>query len=453
MADFIAESALSPFSLEAEQSVLGAILLDPNSITLVADVLKSEHFYLPQHQAIYSIFSLMFNESKTIDSVTVLDEIKKAGVYDDAGGKAYLMQLAQVVPTSSNIENYAAIVFEKYSVRMLLKAAQDILEESSTGIAADTLLDMAEQRVYEIRQGKEIEGLKHIKDVILTETLERLDKLSDPETRKDFLGIPSGITALDRITTGFNKSDLIILGSRPGMGKTSFVLNAAKHIATKENKSVAVFSLEMTRDQLAQRLLSDIAAISSEKLRTGVLDEKEWVRLTSASEILSTAPIYFDQTPGISVAAIKAKVRRMKKIDCIIIDYLQLMQSDKKRIENRVQEVTDITRNLKILAKDLNVPVIVCAQLSRSTEARGKSHKPQLSDLRESGSIEQDADIVMFLYREDYYKQDAEDIEDVDPNAAELIVAKNRHGETSSIQMRWDGKYTRFTSIDNFRDE
>lgn len=456
MADFIERSALSPFSLEAEQSVLGAILIDPGSFNLVADTLRPDHFYLPQHKAIYKIFLTMFFESKAIDSVTVLDEVKKAGLYDDAGGKAYLLQLAQIVPTSSNIEKYSDIVREKHSVRSLLRAAQDILEESSTGIAADELLNMAEQRVYEIRQGKEVEGLRHIKDVIVSETLDRLDKLSDPEKRKEFMGIPSGIAGLDRITTGFNKSDLIILGSRPGMGKTSFVLNVARHMATKEKKNIAVFSLEMTRDQLAQRLLADTASIASEKFRVGNLDDKEWVRLTAASEILSGAPIYFDQTPGITVAGIMAKVRRLKKIDCIIIDYLQLMQADirsGRRIENRVQEVTEITKNLKILAKDLNVPVIVCAQLSRSTEARGKSHKPQLSDLRESGSIEQDADIVMFLYREDYYKQDAENMEELDPNAAELIVAKNRHGETATVHMRWDGKYTRFTSVDTFRED
>ncbi len=444
-----------PFSLEAEQSVLGGILIDPSSITRVADTIKSEHFYLPQHQAIYTVMSNMFQLSARIDTVTVLDELKKSGVYDEAGGKAYLVQLAQTVPSVANIESYAAIVREKYYMRSLISAARDIISDTTEGAAdAGVLLDSAEQRIFEIRQGKEVSGLRHIKDIIVNETLDRIDKISNPETKGDYIGIPCGISDLDRIITGLNKSDLIILGARPGMGKTSFALNIARNVAVQQDKSVCFFSLEMTRDQLAQRMLSDEASIKSDKLRTGEISGAEWTRLVQASDVLSKAPIYFDESSGITVPEIKAKVRRMKKADLIIIDYLQLMRSA-RRTENRVQEVSDITRNLKIMAKDLGVPVLVCAQLSRGTEVKGKSHRPQLADLRESGSIEQDADIVLFLYRESYYQADGEDDGESQPDetSAEVIVAKNRHGETGAVKLHWAGEFTRFTAQEIRRDD
>lgn len=444
----------APFSLEAEQSVLGGILIDPSSITRVADTVKAEYFYLPQHQAIYTVMSAMFQLSAKIDTVTVLEELKKSGVYDDAGGKAYLVQLAQTVPSVANIESYAAIVREKYYMRSLISAARKIISDTTEGTAdAGTLLDSAEQRIFEIRQDKEISGLRHIKDIIVNETLDRIDKISNPETRADYIGIPCGISDLDRIITGLNKSDLIILGARPGMGKTSFALNVARNVAVQQGKSVCFFSLEMTRDQLAQRLLSDEASIQSNKMRTGEISPAEWTRLVQASDVLSRAPIYFDESSGITAPEIKAKVRRMKKADLIIIDYLQLMRSA-RRTENRVQEVSDITGSLKTMAKDLGVPVLVCAQLSRGTEQKGKSHRPQLADLRESGSIEQDADIVLFLYRENYYKDDMDkDSDQPDESSAEVIVAKNRHGETGSVKLHWAGEFTRFTAQETNRND
>ena len=439
-----------PYSVEAEQSVLGAIIIDPQSINQVAGQIKPEYFYIPQHREIYKTLENMFQMSRTIDYVTLLERLKDSGTYDEAGGKAYITQLAQMVPSSANILTYASIIRERYYTRSLILAAQNIIKDATDSVV-DTarLLDSAEQRIYEIREGKDISGLTHIKDVMSAETFDRLTKITDPETKDDYIGIPTGIGDLDKVITGLNKSDLIIVGARPGMGKTSFALNIAKNVAEK-GKRVAFFSLEMTRDQIAQRLLSNEASVPSTKLRTGELSPEEWARLGNAGQALSKMDIYVDETPGITVPEMKAKLLR-QKVDLVIIDYLGLMQSA-KRTENRVQEVSDITRNLKTMAKDLHVPVIACAQLSRGTEAKGKSHRPALSDLRESGSIEQDADIVLFLYRETYYDSEKADGEErSDPNKAECIVAKNRHGEIKTIDLYWDGQFTRFASQEVFR--
>lgn len=439
-----------PYSVEAEQSVLGAIIIDPQSINQVAGQIKPEYFYIPQHREIYKTLENMFQMSRTIDYVTLLERLKDSGTYDEAGGKAYITQLAQMVPSSANILTYASIIRERYYTRSLILAAQNIIKDATDNVV-DTarLLDSAEQRIYEIREGKDISGLTHIKDVMSAETFDRLTKITDPETKDDYIGIPTGIGDLDNVITGLNKSDLIIVGARPGMGKTSFALNIAKNVAEK-GKRVAFFSLEMTRDQIAQRLLSNEASVPSTKLRTGQLSPEEWARLGNAGQTLSKMDIYVDETPGITVPEMKAKLLR-NKVDLVIIDYLGLMQSA-KRTENRVQEVSDITRNLKTMAKDLHVPVIACAQLSRGTEAKGKSHRPALSDLRESGSIEQDADIVLFLYRETYYDSEKAEGEDrSDPNKAECIVAKNRHGEIKTIDLYWDGQFTRFASQEVFR--
>ncbi len=442
-----------PYALEAEQAVLGAILIDPKCLNEIAVQMKPEYFYIPQHKEIFSTMASMYELSQTIDFVSLLEKLKKEGVYDEAGGKAYLMQLAQTVPSSANVLTHVAIIRERYYARSLMSAAQDIIKDVNENTAdSGMLLDSAEQRIYEIRQGREISGLTHIKSVIESETYDRLAKMADPETRGDYIGIPSGIGALDKMITGLNKSDLIILGARPGMGKTSFALNIVRNVAINAGKTVCFFSLEMSRDQLAQRMLSSEAGIKSEKLRTGELDDDEWTRLAQAGENLSKANIYFDETSTITVPEMKAKLRRMKPApDLVVIDYLGLMKSA-RNIENRVQEVSEITRNLKIMAKELKVPVIACAQLSRGTEAKGKSHKPALSDLRDSGSIEQDADIVLFLYRETYYDNEKTDSEDRgDPNKAECIVAKNRHGEIGTVDLYWDGQFTRFTSVEVFR--
>ncbi len=436
-----------PFSLEAEQSVLGAILIDPKSILQVADSLKPIHFYVPQHQSIFETLLNMFELNEIIDPVTVLEWLKKNNVYDEAGGKTYLTQLVQMVPSSTNITVYAGIIKEKYTVRALIQASHAIIEDAQDGkTEPGLLLDHAEKRIFDIRQGKDVSGLRHIADVMNNETFVRITNLINEETRKDYIGIPCGIGPIDKYTTGLNKSDLIIIGARPGMGKTSFCLNIAKNVALGSNKTVCFFSLEMTRDQLAQRMLSDEARIKSEKLRTGQLTQEEFINLGIASERLSKAPIYFDETSGITVPEIKAKVRRMNgACDVVMIDYLGLLRSAQTK-ENRVQEVSDITRNLKIMAKELNIPVICCAQLNRGTEGKGGSHIPALSDLRESGSIEQDADIVMFLHREAYYNN--EDGQPTDQNKAQCIIAKNRHGETATVDLHWDGQFTKFSAQD-----
>ena len=441
-----------PYSISAEQAVLGSMIIDPKCIDDVQVYAKADYFYLRQHQQIYTAISSMYEFSQAIDFVSLLARLKKDGVYDEASGKEYLTQLVQKVPSSANVLTYVSIIREHYYQRALMGAAQGIIKDiSENAMDSGKLLDSAEQRIYEIRDGREIGGLTHIKDVILTETYDRLTKINDPETRNDYIGIPSGIGALDKMITGLNKSDLIILGARPGMGKTSFALNIARNVAMQAGKTVCFFSLEMSRDQLAQRMLSSEAAIGSEKLRTGDLEPEEWTRLMQAGDNLSKAEIYFDESSNITVPEMMAKIRRMKKCDLVIIDYLGLMHSARKT-DNRVQEVSEITRSLKVMAKELKIPVIACAQLSRGTETKGKSHKPALADLRDSGSIEQDADIVLFLYREAYYDGEKGADEDMsDKTKSECIVAKNRHGGVGSIPLHWDGDHTRFTSVDVFR--
>ena len=446
------DSGRLPYSVDAEQAVLGSMIIDPNCINDVAVQVRTEYFYIPQHREIYSAISSMYELSQSIDFISLLERLKKDGTYDEAGGKEYLTKLVQTVPSSANVMTYVGIIREQYYQRALMGAAQGIIKDiNENAMDSGKLLDSAEQRIFAIRDGREISGLTHIKNVIATETYDRLTKINDPETRDDYIGIPSGIGELDKMITGLNKSDLIILGARPGMGKTSFALNIARNVALQAGKTVCFFSLEMTRDQLAQRMLSSEAAIKSEKLRTGDLEPEEWTRLTQAGENLSKAEIYFDETSNITVPEMKAKLRRMKRVDLVIIDYLGLMHTPRQN-DNRVQEISEITRSLKIMAKELKVPIIACAQLSRGTEQKGKSHKPALADLRDSGSIEQDADIVLFLYRDAYYDAEKSSDEDLSDNSkSECIVAKNRHGETGVIPLHWDGQYTRFTSVDVFR--
>ena len=443
-----------PYSVEAEQAILGSVISDPKCLDEISDRISPEYFYIPQHKEIFGAISSMYELSQSIDFISLLEKLKTSGTYDETGGKAYLTQLVQTVPSSANVLTYVSIVREKYYARALMGAANGIIKDiNDNAMDSGRLLDSAEQRIFAIRSGRDISGLTHIRTVIETETFDRLTKMTDPETREDYIGIPSGIGELDKMITGLNKSDLIILGARPGMGKTSFALNIARNVASS-GRTVCFFSLEMTRDQLAQRVLSSEAGIKSEKMRTGELEGDEWTRLAQAGDQLSKTELYFDETSDITVQQMKAKLRRMKmhgNVDLVIIDYLGLMHSAKPT-DNRVQEVSEITRSLKIMAKDLKVPVIACAQLSRATEAKGKSHKPALADLRDSGSIEQDADIVLFLYRDTYYDSEKNDDQDMgDPSKAECIVAKNRHGETGTIALHWDGQFTRFTSVDVFR--
>ena len=357
------------------------------------------------------------------------------------------------MPSISNVESYARIVRDKYDIRTLITTAREIMEEAADGTAdAATLLDSAEQRIFDIRRGKNMQGLQRIDEIII-QTLDRLDLLNSPDSDQ-YKGVPTGIKELDDTITGLNRSDLILLAARPGMGKTSFALNIARHAAVKADKRVAFFSLEMTKEQLVSRLLSTEALVGGTKLRTGKLTEEEWVRLIEGGDILSKTQMYFDDSSGITVPEMKAKLRRLKDVDLVVIDYLQLMSGSTKRSGdgNRVQEISEITRNLKIMAKELNVPVLTLSQLSRASEQR-TTHRPMLSDLRDSGSIEQDADIVLFLYREDYYASADAPGESEDRNSGECIVAKNRHGETKTVPLHWQGEFMRFTAQEVLRHE
>lgn len=434
-----------PHSIEAEQSVLGAILLDPGCISTALEYIKSDSFYLKQHQQLFSLMISMFSTAKSIDYITVLDEAVAAQIFDsEQSAKVYLAQLMEMVPTTANVESYCRIVQERHYLRSLLQVAHEIIDNVNESQGnAKNMLDLAEQRIYEIRQGRDATGLTKINDVII-QAYDQLQKLSS-EDRSQYLGLKTGFSALDRITTGLNKSDLILIAARPAMGKTAFVLNIASNVAKSSKKQVAIFSLEMSKEQLVSRMLSSEARISGHNLRMGTLTTEEWVRLASAAEILSQTEIYLDDIPNVTVADMKAKLRRLPDLGLVVIDYLQLMSTG-RRDGNRVQEVSEITRNLKIMAKEMNVPVITLSQLSRSPDSR-TDHRPMLSDLRESGSIEQDADIVMFLYRDAYYNEESEE-----QNVAECIVAKNRHGETDTVRLHWDGSHTLFTSLESYRE-
>lgn len=452
MADAILNSSTSmPFNFEAEQSVLGSILIDPESpkcMEIAVSEINADAFYLPQHKAIFSSMMLMYTASKPIDPVIIADSLTKDGHYDTAGGRDYLMELAQSVPSTANIEHYVKIVKEKFYLRSLVTVSNEIIDLATSEVDASSILDRAEQLIYNIRQGKEKNGPTKVSEVIVQDVFTKLSQITG-EDKEKYKGIPSGFGMLDKYLTGLNKSDLILIGARPAMGKTSFALNLAQNISMTARKKCVVFSLEMTKEQLAERLLSSQAGVESQKLKTGELTTDEWVRLGNAAGQFNDVELYLDDTSAITVPEIKSRIRRMKNVDCIIIDYLGLISSAGKK-ENRVQEVSEITRNLKMMAKDLNIPVICCAQLSRGTEGHGKNHKPQLADLRESGSIEQDADIVLFLYREDYYRNDVSEDkqDDIDANKTELIVAKNRHGATGSIELTFDKEFTRFRSVD-----
>ncbi|MBR1810735.1 MAG: replicative DNA helicase [Clostridia bacterium] len=433
-----------PFSLEAEQAVLGSILLDPACLNTVSLLIKTEYFYLPQHREIYRHMLMLDTASGgTVDPLLLLNALKDEKIFTDETGKNYLYQLSKDVPTTANVEVYAKIVEEKYYVRSLILASREIIDSATnSGEKAETLLDFAEQKIYNIRQGSTSNGPVRLNE-ITPMVYERLYQITSPE-REQYAGLKTGFEDLDRVTTGLNKSDLIIIGARPAMGKTSFALNLARNVAVRGKKRVVFFSLEMGKEQLAQRVLASEARVESTKMRTGRFTEEEWNKLAQATVFLSDFDLYFDDTSNITVPEMKSRIRRLKNVDCVIIDYLQLMKSA-VRTDNRVQEVTEITRSLKLMAKDLNIPVITCAQLARGTEARGKSHKPQLADLRESGSIEQDADIVMMLYRENYYTDNDGDAPAM-PNTAQVLVQKNRHGPTADIDLNWIPEYTLFTT-------
>lgn len=439
-----------PYSMEAEQAVLGAAIMDATVIPQMVQSLRPEMFYVRQNGEIFSELMRLFTAGDPVDFVTLLGAVQKSAVFESENdAKVYLTTVAETVPSISHTRAYIDIITDKYRVRQLMTAAKTILEQTAEETDSDILLESAEQKIYEIRSGRDTSALTPISSVII-DTYAHLQELSGPN-RDKYLGIPTGFHYLDAMLTGLGRSDLIILAARPGMGKTSFALNIATNVAKRQDVAVAVFSLEMTKDQLVSRILSSEAAIDSQAFRTGGLSTGDWEDLARASEVLAKTSVYLDDTSNITIPEMKAKIRRIDQdptrsnVGVVIIDYLQLMSTG-KRTENRVQEISEITRNLKIMAKELNVPVIALSQLSRSAEkATGRAdHRPVLSDLRDSGSIEQDADIVLFLYRESYY----DTAEEADANGAECIVAKNRHGSTGTIQLAWDGAHTRFTNMD-----
>ncbi len=445
MADstFPMDQVQMPFSMEAEQAVLGSVLIDPACMAGVQVILRPEHFYLPQHQAIFGILVEIEAVGGKIDPLLVLERLKRDEVYDEAGGRNYLFQMAQAVPSTANVESYAAIVREKYYIRSLITVSREIIASAGAeSESADTLLDAAEQKLYEIRQGRLQTGASRLRDIIVNEVYDTLAKITSPD-KDQYKGYTSGFQELDDVLTGINRSDLILIGARPAMGKTSVALRLARNISVQAHKKVLFFTLEMTKEQVAQRVLSMEALVPGHKMRSGDFRPEDWEKLGEAVAKLSDCELWFDDTSSITVQEIKARARRLKGVECVVIDYLGLIQSG-KRTENRVQEVSEITRQLKMMAKDLNIPVICCAQLSRGTEGRGKSHRPQLSDLRESGSIEQDADIVLLLYREAYYQNEQEsgEVELPESNEMEIIVAKNRHGFTKTVGFIWDEEHT-----------
>ena len=437
--NFITSARELPHSIEAEQSVLGAIIADPSILPTVIELIKPEYFYSEQHSAIYGIILRMFSTGAPVDIVTLLNESEKLHIFESASeGRRYLSEIADLLPTTSNIESYCKIVADKYFVRSLGYVARNILEDIQMGEHdASLLLDAAEQKIYDIRQGRDVRGLIPLKEAI-AEAYDRLGKISGPDKEK-FVGARTGFTLLDSITSGLNKSDLIIIAARPGMGKTSFAMNIATNVARRAEKEVVTFNLEMSKEQLATRILSTEALVESHNLRNGRISGDDWVKLAVSAGYLSGLPLFIDDTASMTVQQMKAKLRRTKNLGLVIIDYLQLMEST-SRSDNRVVVISEITRQLKVMAKELNVPVILLSQLSRAVESRNDK-RPMLSDLRESGSIEQDADIVLFLYREAYYNKESQR-----PNISECIVAKNRHGETGTVELVWDGQYTRFSN-------
>ena len=437
-----------PHSLEGEQAVLGSMLIDPECIKDVMDKLQPGDFYLRQNREIFEAIYSMFSYARPVDGITVAEELRKNGTYDEQTTRRYLAELMEITPTSANVMEYVKIVRDKALLRGVAIAASEItaMVQEGIGTASDTL-DAAEQKIFAVRRGQSAQDMVPISRV-LPDVLERLGEMT--ESQDHMPGLSSGFSAVDAKITGLNKSDLLLLAARPGMGKTSFALNIALNVARSSRKTVAIFSLEMSAEQLVTRILSGEALVENYRLRTGNLRETDWQKIAAAASVLNQLDIRVDDNPMLSAADMNAKGRRLDNLGLVVIDYLQLMTSagDKgNRGENRQQVVSDISRMMKIMAKELNVPVICLSQLSRANEKRDDK-RPMLSDLRESGAIEQDADIVMFLYRDDYYNEDSEK-----HNIAECIIAKNRHGETGKVELRWMPEYTQFATLDNRYDD
>ncbi len=438
-----------PHSVEAEQAVLGSMLIDPRCVSEVIDKLRPDDFYIRQNKEIYETIYSMFNYSLTIDPVTVLENMKQNGYYDEQQSRSYMLQLMDTTPTAANVGEYIEIIQDKTLLRRVAEAAGELTAMIQEGTATgQDILEAAEQRIYAIRQGRAARGLVPISEVII-DVYDRLEELAASENA--IPGLSTGLRDLDRAISGLNRSDLILLAARPGMGKTSMALNILLDAGKRSGKKVAFFSLEMSREQLALRLISSECFVDNKKLVTGKLSDQDWESVAAAADSLNRSTILIDDDSSITVADINAKCRRVEDLGLVVIDYLQLMQSAggkaSDRGANRQQIVSDISRSLKIMAKELDVPVLCLSQLSRANESR-QDKRPMLSDLRESGAIEQDADIVLFLYREGYYNKDTEN-----PNLAECIIAKNRHGETGTVELQWTPEFTTFTDMEWRREE
>ena len=435
-----------PHSMEAEQSVLGSILIDNRCAAQVISSLKPDEFYSDVNRGIYEVICSMFNFAKPIDLVTVMNEMQSHGIFNQQTSQSYLVELVSITPTAANVMKYVEIVKDKALLRNIFDVAEEITKSVNNGSGSSSeVLDEAERKIYALRQGKTNGGLEPISSII-GEVYQGLSELS--KTKGGIPGLPTGLGELDETIMGLKDSDLIILASRPGMGKTSLALNIAANVGKKTDKAIAVFSLEMSRQQLASRLLSGESFVNSKKLQTGMLTKEDWQKLSAATSTLSKTRIFIDDNSMASVSDMNAQCRRIKNLGLVVIDYLQLMSSASgSNAENRLQTVSEISRMLKIMAKDLNVPVLVMSQLSRASTQR-QDKRPMLSDLRESGSLEQDADIVLGLYREDYFNHDSEE-----HDSAELIIMKNRHGNTGTIQLKWMPEYTTYTSFETMPTE
>ena len=434
-----------PHDIEAEQAVIGSMLTDQEAVYAAIERLKPEDFYREDNKQIYTAILNIYNKAEPIDIITLKAELSSMGKLDAVGGLEYIVELPEKVPTTANVDRYIKIVEEKSLLRNLIRAANEIL---SSGYAqeddVENIVDHAEKKIFDVMQKKSQKGYTTIKDV-LVESFTKLEELYNQ--KEHITGVPTGFAELDKKTAGLHGSELILIAARPAMGKSAFALNIGSYAATRANVPVAIFSLEMSKEQVGNRILCSEALVDSNNVRTGELNDEELGKLAETSGELSQAPIYIDDTPGISVMEIRAKCRKLKlekNIGLVIIDYLQLIQGSGKT-SSREQEIAEISRSLKILAKEIEVRVIALSQLSRAVEAR-PDHRPMLSDLRESGSIEQDADIVMFLYRDDYYNEDSEK-----KNIAEVIIAKQRAGSTGTVDLAWLGKYTKFANLEKYR--
>ncbi len=433
-----------PVSVESEQAVLGSILLKPSCFDDIAGLISEEDFNIEEHRHIFSAMRSMYMQSREIDPITLINTLVENGVYNETGGKDYIMLLANIVSTAANIKDYAKIVKDKAMLRKIIGVCDEVssVAYSEQG-RAEEIVDLAEQKIFDIAEKRSSKELRHIGD-IMNGVYKGLEALA--ENKAQITGSKTGFSALDRALVQMGQGDLVLVGARPGMGKTSFVMNIAVNVA-KQKKTVCVFSLEMPGEQLVTRMLSSEALVDSYALRSGEIKADDWPRLATAAGELAGCDILIDDTSAITITDMKSKLRRVKNLGLVVIDYLQLMQSG-RNIDNRALELGEISRNLKIMAKDFGIPILCCVQLSRNTEGR-QVKKPMLSDIRESGSIEQDADIVMFLYREEYYQNqsDAKTVEQ-EANTAEVIIAKNRHGAQGTVKMGWIGQFTKFRTLD-----